>query len=162
MSKFMSRWFCACMKLLANSKCLQMLYSLSGSAVCLCMPNKFSKHLHQTSLTSKSQGLNAVIALVVFLLYMYLTLQKNIHTQQLVHVLQGCNRALDVILLRKSLYPPCVQCFSSLKHAKLIIEVLMTLVLFWNKLELFARFWSFPFSLSLLMACCKVDTQNYL
>lgn len=51
---------------------------------------------------------------------------------------------------------------SSLKHAKMIMEVLMTLVLFWNKLELCAPFWSFPFYLSLLMACCKMDTQSYL
>lgn len=74
MSKFMSKWFCACMKLLANIKCLQKLYNLLGSAVCLSMPNKVSKHLHQISLTSESQGVNAVIASVVFLLYMYLTL----------------------------------------------------------------------------------------
>lgn len=74
MSKFMSKWFCACMKLLENFKCLQKLYNRSGSAVCLSMPNKVSKHLHQTSLTSESQGVNAVIASVVFLLYMYLTL----------------------------------------------------------------------------------------
>lgn len=158
MSKFMSKWFCACMKLLANIKCLQKLYNLSGSAVCLSMPNKVSKHLHQTSLTSESQGLNAVIASVVVLLYMYLTLQKTYIHSSLFMFFTGATE--HWIIMLSLCINPCTP--SSLKHAKMIMEVLMTLVLFWNKLELFAPFWSFPFYLSLLMACCKVDTQSYL
>lgn len=147
MSKFMSKWFCACMKLLANIKCLQKLYNLSGSAVCLSMPNKVSKHLHQTSLTSESQGLNAVIASVVFLLYMYLTLQKTyIHSSLFMF-----NRALDSNVIPPQQFKTCKNDYGGFNDFGALLEQTGT----------FCSFLEFPLLFKSSNGC-KVDTQSYL